>query len=127
MDKKFIAYRGEFFTVEWYYNSNKESPVLDYFSELSDKQKEKAMYLFKLIATSGRIRSEEKFRNELDQIYAFKPSPDRFLCFFYKDAKIIVTNAYEKKTDKMPPREKEKALKVKADYEKRCKEKSYYE
>ncbi len=127
MDNKFIVYIGEFFTIEWYYNSRKESAVLDYFNELSDKQKEKAMYLFKLIATSGRIRSEEKFRNELDQVYAFKPSPDRFLCFFYKDAKIIVTNAYVKKTDKMPPREKEKALKLKADYEKRCKEKSYYD
>ena len=69
----------------------------------------------------------KKFRHEGDQIYAIKPAPDRFLCFFYHDSKMIVTNAYEKKTDKMPIREKDRAIKAREDYIKRSKEEKYYE
>jgi hypothetical protein len=34
---------------------------------------------------------------------------------------------YEKKSDKMPPREKEQALKAQDDYIKRCKKGIYYD
>jgi len=127
MKRKFIAYEGEEFTIEWYFNSAGKSAALEYYEELSSGQKEKLYYLFYMLADTGKIRSEEKFRNEGDQVYAFKPMPDRFLCFFYQGAKVIVTNAYEKKMDKMPPREKQKALKAKEDYIKRCNAGDYYE
>ena len=127
MKKSFIAYDGEEFIIEWYFNSMGKSPAFEYYNKLSTTQKMKLEYLFRMLADTGKIRSEEKFRNEGNQIYAFKPMPDRFLCFFYQGAKIIVTNAFEKKQDKMPPREKEKALKLKDDYIKRCIEGTYYE
>jgi phage-related protein len=66
-------------------------------------------------------------RHEGDKIFAFKPVPDRFLCFFYEGGKIILTNAYEKKSPKMPATEKSKALRAMADYIKRCKEGNYYD
>lgn len=75
----------------------------------------------------GRIHNIQKFRHEGDKIYAFKPLPDRFLCFFFAGAKIIITNAFEKKQDKLPPREKERALKYKEDYTDRVKGGTYYE
>lgn len=127
MQKRFIAYKGEFFTVEWYFDDRGKSLVFNYYQELSPQQQDKLDYLFEILCDTGRIRSEEKFTYEHDQIYAFKPTPDRFLCFFYEGAKVIVTNAYEKKTNKMPPREKERALKIKEDYIKRCKKGNYYE
>lgn len=80
-----------------------------------------------MLGDTGKIRNEEKFRNENHQIYAFKPKPDRFLCFFYQGGKVIVTNAFEKKQDKMPLKEKQKALKCKADYIKRCEAGKYYD
>ena len=83
--------------------------------------------MFRLLGDSGKIFNKEKFRNEDDQIYAFKTSDDRFLCFFFDGAKVVITNAYEKKTQKMPAREKERALKAKADYTKRIKDGIYYE
>lgn len=55
MNKKFIAYEGELFTIEWYYHERGKS-----------------------LANTGKIRSEEKFRNEGNQIFSFKPSPDKF-------------------------------------------------
>jgi phage-related protein len=79
------------------------------------------------MADLGKIFNREKFIHEEDQVYAFKPSPDRFLCFFFTGSKIIITNAYEKKTQKMPVREKERALKYREDYIKRVKGGNYYE
>lgn len=127
MEKRFIAYEGSEFTIEWYFDGKGKSPALEYYEELSTNQKEKLYYLFYMLADTGKIRNEEKFRYEGDQIYAFKPAPDRFLCFFYQGGKIIVTNAYEKKMDKMPPKEKQKALKAKEDYKNRCNGGNYYE
>jgi len=127
MAKEFIAYKGSQFTIEWYYDAREKSKALEYFEELSFERQKKTLNLLRLIANSIRIFNEEKFRHEGDQIYAIKPTPDRFLCFFYQGAKIIITNAYEKKTNKMPAREKERALKTKEDYIKRCNGGSYYD
>lgn len=83
--------------------------------------------MFFLLGDIGKIFNEEKFRNEGDQIYAIKASADRFLCFFFDGSKLIITNAYEKKTAKMPQKEKQRALKAKADYTKRFKDGNYYD
>ena len=53
---------------------------------------------------------------EEDGIWAFKPKPDRFLSFFTSGKKIIITNAFEKKCQKLPPAEKEKAEKCSNPY-----------
>lgn len=74
----------------------------------------------------GKIFDQTKFRNEEDGIFAFKPQPDRYLCFFVKGKKIIVTNAFIKKTDKLPKGEKEQALKAKHSFKERMKQGDYY-
>ena len=56
-----------------------------------------------------------------------KPQPDRYLCFFFKGRKSIVTNAFEKKFQKLPKVEKERALTAYRSYERRVIEGSYYE
>ena len=122
----YVVYQGIQFTIEWYYDSQGKSPAYDYFIELSFERKKKLDYLIRRMGDGGKIQDEEKFRHEGDQIYAFKPQPDRFLCFFIKGSKIIVTNAFEKKTNKLPLREKEKALKYKQDYIKRVTRGVYY-
>lgn len=58
----------------------------------------------------GKIWDITKFRYEGDGIYVFKADQSRYFCFFFKDAKIIVTNAFMKKSQKMPQKEKQKAL-----------------
>jgi len=72
-------------------------------------------------------RDKTKFNFEGDGIYAFKPKPHRFLCFFVKGKKLIITNGLIKKSDKLPKNEKEKALKRREDYETKCKKNQYYE
>ena len=76
---------------------------------------------------AGEIQDKTKFRFEGDKIYAFKPQTDRFLCFFYEGRKIIVTNAFRKKQQKLPIREKENALKKRELYINRVIEGDYYD
>ena len=117
MDKEScLIYEGAFHRVEWYFDESGESQAYDYFLQASDTQKRKFLMLVKKMGDTGVIFNKEKFRNEGNGIFTFKPQPDRYLCFFYTGKKIIVTNAFTKRTDKLPEREKERALNRMNDY-----------
>ena len=111
-----LIYKGECHTIEWYYDEKGYSQAYEYFLKSSDSQKRKFLMLVKKMGDFGVIFDKTKFRNEGDGIYAFKPQPDRYLCFFFVGKKIIVTNAFHKKTDKLPKSEKDTALKNMANY-----------
>jgi hypothetical protein len=127
MQKKFIAYKGSEYTIEWYFNDKSKSEAFTYFESLSDDHKKKFVHLLMMLGNSGKIFNQEKFRYEGDQLYVFKSSSDRFFCFFFDGAKVIITNAYEKKSAKMPIKEKDKALKAKDNYINRVKKGTYYD
>jgi len=127
MTKEFIVYEGPEFTIEWYYNERGKSAAKTYFDELDRDRKLEAFELFMTIARIGKILNITKFRHEGEGIYAFKPKPDRFLCFFFSGKKIIITNAFEKKKDKLSPIEKKRALTFQKDYKSRVEEGTYYE
>jgi len=125
--KEYIAYQGEKFTIEWYYSQNGESQPLEFFKKLSPLEQQKFFYLVKRIGDFGFISDKTKFRNEDDGIYAFKPQPNRFLSFFFEGGKIIITNAFVKKSQKLKKQDKECAISARADYLERIKEGTYYE
>jgi phage-related protein len=75
----------------------------------------------------GKISDITKFRNEGDKIFAFKPQPDRFLSFFYIGKKVVVTNAFRKKTQKLPEKEKYLALQRMNSYDSRVNSGDYYD
>ena len=111
-----VIYAGKCFTVEWYYEKNGYSQAYEYFLATSDIQKRKFLILVKRIADFGKIFDMTKFRYEGDNIYAFKPQSDRYLSFFVVGRKIIVTNGFFKKTDKLPNSEKELAIRYRNNY-----------
>jgi len=115
-EKNCVIYSGSKFTLEWYYNTEGKSAGYDYFLEIPKEQKRKFLALVKRMGDSGKIFDKTKFIYEGDEIYAFKPQPDRFLSFFTVGKKIIVTNGFTKKTDKIPEKEKDLALRLKKDY-----------
>jgi len=121
------AYIGICYTIEWYYNDKGESQAFDYYTKLSDIQKRKLLLLFKRMGDFGKINDITKFRYEGDDIFAFKPQPDRFLSFFVKDRKLIIANGFHKKSQKLPVNEKTKALKYRKDYLYRIEKGNYYE
>ena len=111
-----VIYSGEKFTLEWYYDKNGKSVAYDYFLETSEDLQDKFLILIKKMGDIGKINNIEKFRNEGDGIYAFKPQPDRYLSFFTDGKKIIVTNGFKKKTNKLPKNEKNIAMNYRMDY-----------
>lgn len=125
--KEYIAYRGREFQIEWYFTVNGKRPALDYAETLSENDKVKFENLLRLMGDLGKIHNQEKFRFEGDQIYAFKPQPHRFLCFFFDGKKIIITNGFVKKQNQLPKSEKEKALRHMQDYIHRVKDGTYYD
>lgn len=125
--REYVALEGRKFTIEWYFDSRGRSISLEYLESLAEEEQVKLFELMSLIGNVGVINNITKFRNEGDKIYAFKPQPHRFLCFFFEGQKIIVTSGFHKKTDKLPENEKKRALKIKKDYEKRVKRGDYYE
>lgn len=110
------AIQGEKFTIEWYYDIEGKSQAHEYYKASSSIQQEKMNNLLGTLANTGRILGENRFRSEGDGIYAFKPQPDRYLCFFDEKSKVIVTNAFEKRKDKMSESEKNIAKKAMIDY-----------
>ena len=126
-DMEYIAYSGDAFTIEWYFDENHRSEALEYYNGLSAHERIQLLKLFKRMGDAGEIQDKTKFRFEGDKIYAFKPQPDRFLCFFYEGKKIIVTNAFRKKQPKLPVREKENALKKRDLYINRLLAGDYYD
>lgn len=127
MDKEYIVYLGKKFTLEWYFDSRGNSSALDYYKSLTQQERIKVLHLFKRMGDVGEIKDVTKFNYEGNHIYAFKPKPDRFLCFFFTGKKIIVTNAFRKKQQKLPKSEKDRAEKNKRDYEIRVKKGDYYD
>ena len=125
--KEFVAYEGEALTVEWFFHEKGKSEALDFFETLSNAQKRKTLMLFKRIGDFGKISDITKFRNEGEKIFAFKPQPDRFLSFFYVGKKIVVTNGFRKKAQKLPEKEKNLALKRMKNYDSRVTTGDYYE
>jgi phage-related protein len=125
--KDYIAYKGKIYTIEWYYDESENSQAHTYLLELDPEMQKKVFYLFKRMGDDGKINDIRKFRYEGDKIYAFKPQPERFLSFFVTGKTIIVTNAFRKKSDKLPENEKIKALNYKESYIRRTKEGKYYE
>lgn len=123
---EFIIYEGAKFSIEWYYDQSGKSQAFEFFDNLEEKGQDKFLYFVKRMGNLGAISDKTKFRNEGDGIYAFKPQPERYLCFFQKGRKIIITNAFTKRQDKLPESEKDRALRSQRDYLRRSDKGEYY-
>ena len=115
-EKSCTIYKGEKFTLEWYYDGSGKSIAKDFYQETSTELQKKFLVLAKRMGDFGKIFDKTKFRYEEDGIYAFKPQPDRYLSFFTIGKKIIVTNGFKKETEKLPKNEKDFALRCRQDY-----------
>ena len=125
----YIFYQGEKFQVEFYFTGRGKLPAKEYFDSSERQVKIKLLALVKYIAENGRLFDETKFRlvDKNERIYEFKPLAERFFNFFYEGKKIIITNAYRKKGQKMDRKELARAMNLKKDYEFRVQGGVYYE
>ena len=116
---EYIAYQGERYVIEWFHSDKGKSPALEYYQSLPAADRRKVLRLFQLMGETGQIHNKTMFRNEGDKIYAFKPQPHRFLSFFFEGNKVIITNGFIKKQQKLPKLEKDRALRLRDDYQHR--------
>lgn len=130
---KYQIYKGNYFTVEFYLDCQNNIPALDYYKELTKEEKIRFFALIDKLANRvyGEILPVHIYRLEdrENSIYALKFGNNRYLNFTTLDKKIIITNGFKKKTQKLGKREKEAvnfAIKAKKDYLKRVKEENYY-
>lgn len=130
---KYQIYKGNYFTVEFYQDCQNNIPALDYYKELTKEEKIRFFALIDKLANRvyGEILPVHIYRLEdrENSIYALKFGNNRYLNFTTLDKKIIITNGFKKKTQKLGKREKEAvnfAIKAKKDYLKRVKEENYY-
>ncbi len=127
-EEDYVFYQGEKFQVEFYFTEKGELPAKDYFDSLDRQAQIKLLVLVKYLAEQGRLFDETKFRivDKKEKIYEFKPMSERFFNFFYEGQKIILTNAYRKKGQKVDRQALVKAINLKSDYELRVKGGGYY-
>jgi phage-related protein len=98
----------------------------DYFSEFYQKQKQKVrdkiLWTFRIIETQKQIPTDYlKHIEGTDGLYEIRvqQSSDifRIFCFFDEGKFVVLANSFQKKTQKIPKSEIEKALKIKKEYE----------
>ncbi|MEJ5996446.1 type II toxin-antitoxin system RelE/ParE family toxin [Pedobacter sp. Du54] len=94
---------------------------LDFFREQPDKVKEKIDQVLFLITVTERV--PKKFFQHMsgtDGLYEvrieLKSNIYRIFCCFDEGKIVVLFNGFQKKTQKTPTKEIEKALRIKADY-----------
>ena len=123
-----VLYQGTRFQVEFYFTEKGDIPAKEHFDSSERLIQVKLLALVKYLAEEGRLFDETKFRlvNKEEKIYEFKPMSERFFNFFWEGKKIIITNAYHKKGQKVDLKELARSIKLKKNYELRVKEETYY-
>ena len=97
----------------------------NYFTDFYEKQKvkvrDKILWTFKIIETQQQIPTDYlKHMEGTDGLYEIRiqQSSDifRIFCFFDKEKIVVLANGFQKKTQKTPKKEIEKALKIMEEY-----------
>ena len=98
----------------------------NYFNEFFDLQnqrvKQKIIWTLKIVETIDKIPSEYfKHLEGTNGLYEIRVQIGnnifRIFCFFDEGKLVVVTNGFQKKTQRTPKKEIEKALKIKIEYE----------
>ena len=120
---------GQLFLSLYGMKSEKKRNVFlykNYFTDFYEKQKQKVqdkiIWTFKLIETVQHVPEEYlKHLEGTEGLYEirvrFGNDIFRIFCFFDEGKLVVLANGFQKKTQKTPKSEIEKALKIKREYE----------
>lgn len=93
-----------------------------FFVKQKSKVKDKIIWTFELIEELPRVpETYLKHIENTDGLFEIRVQSGsdifRIFCFFDKEKLIVLANGFQKKTQKTPKQEIEKALKIKEEYE----------
>lgn len=106
---------GTYVTILVYVDHRDNAPVLEFVNSLTENEQRLLFQLLKTFCNTQNYVDTTKFRNEGDQIYAFKRGACRLLCFFLPDQPkktVVLTHGYRKQSQKLPKQEKQRALAI---------------
>lgn len=107
-------------SIKFYRTVGGKCPLEDFLDSLSDKAAQKTLAVFKFVETERVI--PRKFFKKLSgsDLWEIRVSWEkniyRYLCFLQKNALVILTHGFVKKSQKTPKGEIERALKYRNDY-----------
>ena len=107
--------------INFYTTESGKKPVQEFLDQLNEKQVSKVLWVLKFIRDHEKVPGQyfKKLVNtdELWEVRAVKGNNIfRFLCYFDGDNIIVVTNGFQKKTQKTPKQEIALAEKRKKEY-----------
>jgi phage-related protein len=93
-----------------------------FFREQKQKVKDKIIWTFDLIEELQRVpETYLKHIDNTDGLFEIRVQKGsdifRIFCFFDQEKLVVLANGFQKKTQKTPKKEIEKALKIKEEYE----------
>jgi len=111
------------YTILVYKTEKGENLLQEFLKTLDSKTRAKIEKYIELLSLEGP-NLKRPYADYLESgIYElrvkFSPNNYRILYFFFFEKNIVLTHGFVKKTDSVPVKEIEKALKYKIDYEKR--------
>lgn len=110
--------------IIFYKRENGKVPVHEFLDNLSGKHRIKALRSLQLLEEFGKELTEPDTKYIEDGIFElrirFASDISRIFYFFWYEDRIVVTNGFVKKSQKLPARELERAKRYKADYERRA-------
>lgn len=94
----------------------------DFFAKQNKKLKAKIVWTFDLVEDLQRVpETYLKHIENTDGLYEIRVQSGsdifRIFCFFDQGQLVVLANGFQKKTQKIPAKEIEMALKIKAEYE----------
>ena len=108
-------------SIVFYKKGNGKVPVHEFLDNLPKKHRIKALRSLQLLEEFGEELTEPDTKYIESGIFElriqFASDISRIFYFFWDGDKIVVTNGFVKKTQKLPARELEKAKRYKEDYE----------
>lgn len=101
----------------------------DFYARQRQKTKDKILWTFRIIETMRQVPVEYlKYIESTDGLYEIRIQSGsnifRIFCFFDEGRLVVLANAFQKKTQKTPKREIERALIIKEEYDKEKKQQS---
>ena len=94
----------------------------DFFNKQKQKTKDKILWTLRIIETQKQVPSTYlDHMTGTDGLYEIRVQTGsdifRIFCFFDQGALVVLANGFQKKTNKTPRKEIDKALKIKREYE----------
>ena len=114
--------------VEYYKKKNGSIPVVDFLLSLNPKMRAKAFSEIELLERHCTSLREpyvkpivgNKYKGLFELRVKFSSDISRIFYFTFKNNTFVLLHGFNKKTDKTPTSELDRAMKYKEDYERRC-------